>query len=417
MAQMNKQVVLYFANWNLKRGTARHSGEVCSLPWAQISYLNHAFWALRPRGGDTETSFQRRGRGAAPRTEWEIVSLNPDIDEQDNAPSAVEPALPRNHFAQYAQLHRRWPEVKILISIGGWTRCGYFSEMASTRAGRESFIESCIALLCRCGWLAGLDIDWEYPACERPADARDPDGDEGCPVYESAVRDRENFTALLRELRAAMDDTFGKNEKKLTACASGAPMGALAQQSWADAAPYLDFINIMSYDLAGAWEGISGYASCAAKAAAGAEFLTRQGVPAEKICIGAPLYGTVMRLQKMPEPGERIVGAPVEPEKPSQRLLDQTVLRSLAQQDAGAGRGWHAEYDEENGAAWMYCDDAESEYARWFISYESRQSLAEKLKLIHGKNLGGVIVWEADEDTEQFEFLTQMGESLRNTNQ
>ena len=127
----------------------------------------------------------------------------------------------------------------------------------SRAAGRASFIESCLAVLRRYAWLGGLDIDWEYPACSRPADANDPDGDEGCVVFASENADRENFTALLRELRAAMDAAFGKNGKRLTACASGAAAGALARQNWAAAAPYLDFINIMSYDLAGVWDAVS----------------------------------------------------------------------------------------------------------------------------------------------------------------
>ncbi len=425
------QVVLYFAGWNLNRDGRQHTGEVSSLPWEHVSGINHAFWAVEPADGASESSFERKKRGAPARTAWRLVPLHPECDEGDTQPSAVCPELPRSHFAQYAALHGRWPEVQILLSIGGWTRCGYFSEMAHTPEGRAGFIKECLALLRRRSWLAGLDIDWEYPACARAADESDPDGDEGCCVFGTPEEDRANFTALLRELRAAMDGAFGKNAKKLTACASGAP-DTLSRQDWAGAVPYLDQINLMTYDLAGAWDGVSGHASCAARAARAAGFLIEKGVPAEKLCIGTPLYATAKRLCALPEAGADTVGAAVGPERPTRALLTQARLRELEaeavsgytlRQENGrffidsrfdrGGRGWHMEYSERDGAAWMYNDDPDSPYARWFLSYENPLSLQKKLDWILEKKLAGLIVWEADEDTEQFEFLAQMDARLR----
>ena len=64
MVRAEKEVVLYFAGWNLNRENTGHSGEVCALPWEHVSCINHAFWAVEPADGTTETSVQRCLRGA-----------------------------------------------------------------------------------------------------------------------------------------------------------------------------------------------------------------------------------------------------------------------------------------------------------------------------------------------------------------
>ena len=139
-----------------------------------------------------------------------------------------------------------------------------------------------------------------------------------------------------------------------------------------------------------------------------------------------------MRLCALPEAGADTVGAAVEQERPTRTLLTQARLRELEaeavsgytlRQENGrffiasrfdrGGCGWHMECSERDGAAWMYNDDPDSPYARWFLSYENPLSLQKKLDWILEKKLAGLIVWEADEDTEQFEFLAQMDARLR----
>lgn len=98
----------------------------------------------RTGGGDARTLICPPGREKPARTDWRIVSLHPECDTEDLAPSALEPELPRSHFAQYAVMHERYPSVKILLSIGGWTRCGYFPRWRIQRRAAQALLPAAL---------------------------------------------------------------------------------------------------------------------------------------------------------------------------------------------------------------------------------------------------------------------------------
>ncbi|WP_448957138.1 glycosyl hydrolase family 18 protein, partial [Klebsiella michiganensis] len=121
------------------------------------------------------------------------------------------------------QLRKQNPNLKVLLSVGGWGARG-FSGAAATKESRAVFIRSAQEIVSKYG-LDGIDLDWEYPV----------NGAWG--LVESTPADRDNFTALLKEMR----DAFGK--KKLVTIAVGA--NAESPKSWVDVkaiAPLLDYI-------------------------------------------------------------------------------------------------------------------------------------------------------------------------------
>lgn len=433
MSTNKKQIIVYFANWYLGRKTADRGGEVASIPWDKVTYVNHAFWAVAPADGSTETSFERRERGAEARTAFTIVSMRPENDYENQTPSDIDPTLPKNHFAQYEAFSAKYPKVNIMLSIGGWARCGYFSEMAYTAEGRKSFVQSCTDLIHKYPWIGGIDIDWEYPGCstagERLPDPNADDGDQGCPIWGTVAEDSTNFALLLSELRTALDENFGKSVKKLTACAGGSTTGILPNQDWAAAAPYLDMINLMTYDLSGVWDGVTGHASSFQGTKKTADYMTALGIPEEKLCIGSPLYAISFLMDEM-NPSQ-IIGASCATHRATNEEVAEMECRSFEKQAVSGytlkkegvrwikdaefskeGCGWHFVHDDKEGAVYLYNDDETSPYYKWFLTYEDQLSLQEKLDYINGTGLAGVIIWECSQDTVTYDLISQMAENL-----
>ena len=54
------------------------------------------------------------------------------------------------------------PELKVLISLGGWGGCKTCSDVFATKTGRKEFVQS-IKDVYDYFRVDGLDLDWEYP--------------------------------------------------------------------------------------------------------------------------------------------------------------------------------------------------------------------------------------------------------------
>ena len=371
-------VTVYFPNWNIYSDNRNQAG---SLPWDRLDCFNHAFWEVAPRDGG-----------------YALVSTDPWAD--------VDPDNPDAHFTQYAECAEKYPDKKILISIGGWTDCGYFSEMALTEESRGSFIRSCLDTLDAYPFLSGLDIDWEYPGIARSGG----DGDEGNPVKGD---DKTNYTLLLKELREALDEHFGPESRILTVCA-GASLSTLAMQDYASLHPYVDRINLMTYDMAGSWDDHTGHHTAlygSGSADAAVKYLQAQGVPAEKIAIGSPLYSHGWRMKNA---DQKPVGSAAD----SLDDGDLTWRELLPIEQAAVPEdtpGWHAGYDEKAEAAYLWNDDPSSGDYLAFYTYESARSLDAKLRYINEHSLGGLIVWQVHGDSADTDWpmITQMHDALR----
>ena len=109
-------------------------------------------------------------------------------------------------FNQLKQLKAKNPQLRAMISLGGWTWSKNFSKAAATDASRTKFVSSCIDLYLKgnlpvvdgrggpgaaAGVFDGIDIDWEWPGSLN--------GEVGNHV--DVANDARNFRLLLAEFR------------------------------------------------------------------------------------------------------------------------------------------------------------------------------------------------------------------------
>ena len=175
---------------------------------------------------------------------------------------------------QIVGLKAQNPDLKVLLSVGGWG-AGNFSEMAADETHRKNFCKNCLAAVNKYG-LDGIDIDWEYPTSS----------DAG---ISSSSSDTRNFTLLLKDLREAL------GSGKLITMASEASAHYI---DWSTALEYLDFVNIMSYDMGRPpYHNAALYPSAKTKMSC-AEAVDKhhaKGVPYNKMTLGMAFFGRVDR--------------------------------------------------------------------------------------------------------------------------
>src|SRR5579883_1074842 len=163
----------------------------------------------------------------------------------------------KGNFNQLRELKVKFPNLKIFLSLGGWTYSKYFSDVAATAASRQKFVSSCIDMFINGnipsqggyggagtakGIFSGFDIDWEYP------------GAPGHVGNHYSAADTANYTALLQEFRNELNTAGAANGKNYTLSAA-LPSGQdkISKIQTGQIGQYLTFGDAMTYDMYGAW--------------------------------------------------------------------------------------------------------------------------------------------------------------------
>jgi chitinase len=403
------KVVGYFIQWGMYARNYRVKNIVTTNSADKLTHINYAFANVST---DSKCYFETRAGWGDAYADY-LVSYTAEQSVDGVADEQGQPV--KGHFNQLKKLKKMYPNLKVLISLGGFTWSGRFSDAAMPDK-RVAFVKSCIDLFIRgnlpkwaytsgeppvaaaqgeaFGIFDGIDIDWEYPAS--PAYEGDPSRD--IPPHVYRPEDTENFVALLAEFRRQLDEV-GKEHGKRYELTIAAPAGKEKYEKFAldRIHPYLDFINIMAYDMYGAWaaQGPTNFQAAlysspddpdAGKYSADSSVqgYLAAGVPAKKLVLGVPFYGRGWT--NVPNANNGLYQS--DPKmKPARATYEDGIedYQVLKKSKAAQFR------DPKSGAFWTF--DGET-----FWNYDDEQVIAAKMKYLREKGLGGTMFWSLDGD-------------------
>lgn len=379
-----------------------------------------------------------------------VADPHADLDFTFTAGNSVDgkvddPGSPfRGDFHQMAELKRRFPRMRVLISLEG--KGADFAADAQP-AVREAFVRSCVDLFLRGRFVVnaavpaseqkeaevlfdGIDLDWEFPHEE----------------------DAANFQALLVEFRRQMDAV--RPGLRLAAAMGPSPrmypgvdLGAVSR--------VVDQMGVMNYDYNGPWSAKTGflaplYGETGGTVERSILAYREAGVPAAKLLLGMPFYGYGWKeVARTDEHGLMQVGKSIRGDRPYSYLETlvpagpETMVAAgpaaPAMPPAGVGpdpakaatlptaslpaaeSAVKAEAagvasaktpavfvlyrDPRSKAPWIYDGDT-------FWTYDDPVSIRAKASFAAEQGLGGVMAWELSEDTADAALLTSARKGL-----
>ncbi|NLH43109.1 MAG: glycoside hydrolase family 18 protein [Planctomycetes bacterium] len=307
----------------------------------------------------------------------------------DNTP------LNKDDIAKLNALKRINPDLKVLVSVGGWTWSGGFSDAALTAESRRKFAVSAADFVDAYD-IDGIDLDWEYPNHPGAGNTYRPE-------------DVRNFTLLLQAVRKELNRLSAREKPRrhyLLTIATGSSRHYVDNTELGELQRYLDFLNIMTYDFYHGGDHRTGHHSNFRSSSSpdrdknsivnAVDLHVKAGVPLRKINLGIPFYGRKWTGVKS---GQNH-GLFQEAESVGEIVFYRQIVPCL--RDSAYQQHW----DEAAQAPYLWNPEEAT-----FISYENARSMAAKVRYLKEQGLGGVMFWEYSDDY-QGELLDALDQAL-----
>lgn len=252
------------------------------------------------------------------------------------------------------ELKNENPDLKVVLSMGGADATAGWAEMLADESLRKAFVADCVRLIDLYG-LDGFDFDWEFPSNDA---------------------ERANYVTLFKELREAVG-----TDKLVTAAAGFGGYGFDLKE----AMNYLDYINLMSYDMG--WQAPYHHTALRRSELAGVctieetvDSCLKKGINYNDIVLGLAFYGR----------GD------------NDNFKSWTDYREIAPRE-GMEERW------DSIACVPYIVDSEG---RLIIGYDNPRSLKIKCDYIKEKGLRGGMYWRAELDNENLDLTRTVAREL-----
>ena len=363
----SKRAIYYHTSWS---NYARNF-QVKDIP-EDVMDISYAFWDVKSDGS--------------------IVTLDSwaDTDKRYVA-SGVEPLDNWNdtksiffgNFGQFKKLLDSGKKLNITLSLGGWTNSKFFSDMVSKEVSRTKFVNNLIDIFKKYPIFNGVSIDWEYLS------------DDGINYGNSgnivSKDDSKNFIFLLKQLKTELK-TNNMGHYTIAMCCTAAP--EKCKFNVEQVHPLIDQLHVMTYDFCdGNWgDKIAAFHTNPRKSSFGkwsceeaADYYLSRGVPSTKIYIGAAFYSR--GFSNTDGPGKSANGG--SPDMSWEKgILDYKDLPQIGASEF---------IDKESKACYSY-----DPVKKILNSYDNKESIIEKCKIVYEKNLGGIIIWENSGDVKNY---------------
>lgn len=302
-----------------------------------------------------------------------------------------------SNFSKLEQVRAENPNIKILISIGGATsdQTEGFRRITQNNTNLDEFVND-VTQYMKDNNFDGIDIDWEFPV----------KGEE------------DEYKSLISALRKKLNELSSADNKNylLTTAISFAK----ERQSFIDYATLhesLDYINLMTYDIFGAWNMWTAHNSPLYKVEGLTDkhwavrdgynysldecvkyMMNEKSVPKEKLIIGGAFYGRgYSNVNAGSNYGlfEEDSGIPESKYvTPSYKELSNSYINK---------NGFTRYWDDISKVPYLY-----NPTSKIWISYDDEQSIAEKANYALDNNLGGMMIWALyqDDDSNGYPLMT-----------
>ncbi|MFE9403632.1 glycosyl hydrolase family 18 protein [Streptomyces sp. NPDC006530] len=364
----------YFTDWGIYQRNYQVKNIVTSGSASKLTHINYAFGNVTNGQcaiGDAYADYQKTYDASS--------SVDGTADTWDQPVAG--------NINQLRELKKKYPNIKILWSFGGWTWSGGFGAAA---ANPTAFANSCYSLVEDPRWadvFDGIDIDWEYPnACGLSCDTSGP--------------------AALKNLLAALRAKFGGSALVTAAVtADGSTGGKMDAADYGGAASYVDWYNVMTYDFFGAWDAkgptaphspltsYNGIPIAGFNTDAAIQKYLGKGVPASKLNLGIGFYGRGWTGVTQDAPGGTATGP--APGTYEQGIEDYRILKTSCPVTGTIA-----------GTAYAHCG------SNWW-SYDTPATIGGKMTYVKNQGLRGAFFWEFSGDTSNGELISAIDSGLK----